>query len=380
MKDKILIVDDNDVNRQMLARILQKQGYFIEEARNGIDALNQINDQAPDLVVLDVSMPGMDGFSVLGEIRKTRSQVELPVLILTVKQDSDDIVKGLKLGANDYLPKSYDFEVLFARVNSAIQISKFHSLLKQRNEVMEKELDMARLIQRKILPLGPPKIPELEIDSLYVPMDKLGGDYFDFFERKDSLDIFIADVSGHGVPGAFLASILKLSFHHLQSENLPLNEIMTKLDRTIFDNGALGMFATAFWVRINLISKKIDFCNAGHRALIIQNKKSGDIKELTTVGSPLGINYNMNQAAPFHVNSHQLISGDRIILCTDGVLEAMNENSEVYETNRWKDFLTININTPLPQMSERLLEDLIDFRGKNTFSDDLTWVIADLTG
>lgn len=132
----------------MITHILKKNNYQVDEADNGKLALEKIDSWKPDLILLDIIMPEMDGLEVLQIIRSKLTQVELPVILVTAMQGSDDIVRGFQLGANDYLPKNFNIEELFARVNTALEIRRYHNLLKQRNKTIERELDIARLIQK----------------------------------------------------------------------------------------------------------------------------------------------------------------------------------------------------------------------------------------
>jgi len=362
----------------MIARILTKHRFTVREATNGREALEAVNQKLPELILLDILMPEVDGITVLKELRRSYTTAELPILLVTAMQESEDIVNGLKLGANDYLPKKFNAEELFARVSTALQIRNYHLQLKERNNIMERDLDIARLIQKKLLPKEPPQLPGIQFETLYVPMDKVGGDYYDFFPKHNSLDIFIADVSGHGIPGAFLASVLKMSSQFYQKEEMPLNTMMAMLDEAVYERGALGMFATAFWLRIYPESRKIQYSNAGHSPLLLHRRHKQEFIELATPGSPLGINYEMKKRAPFQMGEFTVEPGDRLILYTDGIIETVNEHIQAYEDVLWKKFLHDHANTPLNELSANLLDSLRSFSGSNTFNDDVTWVVMDI--
>lgn len=117
----LLVVDDNEANRDMLARRLRRQGYEVETAVDGPQAIEKIEAWVPDLVLLDVMMPGMSGLEVLRYLRNLYDRAELPILMATAKTDSEDVVQALALGANDYVTKPIDFPVLLARVASHLQ-------------------------------------------------------------------------------------------------------------------------------------------------------------------------------------------------------------------------------------------------------------------
>jgi len=373
---KILVVEDNMINRKVIVQKLKKQKYKIEEAENGSVALEKVKSWKPDLVLLDVMMPEMDGFQVLEILRKTQTQVELPIILVTSMQDSEDIVKGFNLGANDYLPKNFNTEELLARVHTGLIIKSYHNLLKLRNNTMERELDIARLIQKKILPIATPTLPGYLVGSLYVPMDKVGGDYYDYFEGVDYCDFFLADVSGHGVPGALIASILKMTTQTIQKSNYRITEILSRMDQAVSERGAMGLFATALIVRLFPKENKILYSNAGHHPLLIHRRSNDTFIELTTTGAPLGINYDFKKH-DFIEAEFQLEKGDRIILYTDGIIEEVNEDEIDFETAIWRNFLREHKSSSIPDLSDALLKTIKLFANKENFEDDITWVIID---
>ncbi|MCC7451319.1 MAG: HAMP domain-containing histidine kinase [Anaerolineae bacterium] len=124
----LLVVDDNEFNRDMLSRRLRREGYTVDVAENGYQALEMLRDRRYDLVLLDIMMPGISGLEILTTIRETRSIAELPVILATAKDQSEDIVEGLKLGANDYITKPIDFPVLLARLRLHLQLRNLSQL------------------------------------------------------------------------------------------------------------------------------------------------------------------------------------------------------------------------------------------------------------
>ena len=120
----LLVVDDSEMNRDMLARRLERRGYTVAAAEHGRQALDMIAAQPYDLVVLDIMMPGMSGLDVLKELRRQHAATALPVIMATAKDQSEDIVTALQLGANDYVTKPLDFPVLLARVQTQLSLKQ----------------------------------------------------------------------------------------------------------------------------------------------------------------------------------------------------------------------------------------------------------------
>src|SRR3954451_18222424 len=174
--DSLLVVDDNELNRDALARLLQRQGYSGVVAKNGQQALEALGEQGVDLVLLDVTMPGLSGLEVLKVIRRMDSALALPVIMVTAKSQSADVVEALELGANDYVTKPLDFPVVLARIRTQLSLKRavgqvteleqrldarnrelqaLSSRLASANEQAGRDLEAAALVQKASLPAPP---------------------------------------------------------------------------------------------------------------------------------------------------------------------------------------------------------------------------------
>ena len=141
----ILVVDDEELNRDMLSRRLGKKGYEVLVADSGPVALDLLSKEEIDLVLLDIRMPGMDGNEVLEEIRKTKNGLDLPVIMVTAETDSNTMVKSLGLGANDYVTKPIDLPVLLARMEGKLALSKTSQ---QQTSETSNSIDIADIIKQ----------------------------------------------------------------------------------------------------------------------------------------------------------------------------------------------------------------------------------------
>lgn len=125
---RLLVVDDNEMNRDLLGRRLQREGYTVVTADDGYKALDLVKSHRFDLVLLDVMMPGISGMELLPLIRQMHSLADLPVIITTAKDQSDDVVEALRLGANDYVTKPIDLPVLLARIQTHLKLKHLSQL------------------------------------------------------------------------------------------------------------------------------------------------------------------------------------------------------------------------------------------------------------
>src|SRR5262245_9938673 len=134
----VLVVDDNEDNRDMLSRRLKKQGYSVSVAEDGTQALNMIAAEKFDLILLDIMMPGISGLDVLKKLRETFTVADLPIIMATAKDQSEDIVTALKLGANDYVTKPLDFPVVLARTETALTLKRAVDEIQRLNQGLER--------------------------------------------------------------------------------------------------------------------------------------------------------------------------------------------------------------------------------------------------
>lgn len=131
---RLLIVDDNEMNRDMLARRLARKGYVIGLAESAKDLLPRVKEDGIDLLLLDIEMPEVTGLDALRSLRECYSPIELPIIMVTAKNQSDDIVKALEMGANDYLTKPIDFPVALARISTQLSHKKAQEALRESEE------------------------------------------------------------------------------------------------------------------------------------------------------------------------------------------------------------------------------------------------------
>ena len=170
----LLLVDDDAMNRDALARRLSRSGYTVVTAENGSDALRVIRERRIDAVLLDVMMPGMSGLETLRQLRQMRSVADLPVIMVTAKDESDDVVEALDLGANDYVTKPIDFAVALARIRTQVATRRADPLTGLPNRVLF--MDRLNRMLTRAQTAGSPTFAVLflDLDRFKVINDSLG--------------------------------------------------------------------------------------------------------------------------------------------------------------------------------------------------------------
>src|SRR5574342_583571 len=160
---KILIVDDEPFNVDYLEQELEDSDYRIMAAANGQEALEKVQAEPPDLILLDIMMPVMDGFEALSQLKANPATRDIPVIVISAHSDLQNMVKGIQLGAEDYLPKPFEPVLLHARISSSLEKKRLHDLQKLYLKGLERELVIARKIQLGFLPSELPHVPDWEI-------------------------------------------------------------------------------------------------------------------------------------------------------------------------------------------------------------------------
>ncbi len=373
-KYHVMIVDDDRINLQVLENHLASRHFNVHKMHSGIEALNAIYEGiTPDLILLDIMMPQMSGYEVLEKLREQFPIFKLPVILLSAKNQTNDIVMGLEKGANDYLSKPFDKNELFARVDTLIAL-KNAVAEKEKFILLKEQMVVAREIQFSTLPQRIPELNKISVAAKYIPMNSVGGDFYDFYiPDEKSFGVFISDVSGHGIPAALIASMMKIVFSIYSEICMNPAELLKSMNRALFGN-IEDRFITASYLFINQHTKEASFARAGHEPLLIFRRSENIIEEILPKGGAIGLLKEMNtQEITINLNT-----GDKIILYSDGITEALNKNRDFYELERLKEYVINNSYLNQAELTESILSNLREWTGGNEFQDDLTLIVIDI--
>lgn len=292
---KILVVDDSATMRNFLTRVLEGE-YMVETACDGLEGLAKYQEIGPSVILLDLLMPVMDGFKVIGKIRGELADQEVIIIVLTGQDEQEIKARALNSGANDYLTKPFHVVELKARVGVAIrqvmltrQLHAANLGLKKAYDIIDSEVRLVARLQDKLLPTVIPVIKGLDLKSLYRPSGRASGDYFDVFgQGAGVIRIIVADVSGHGPQAAFIMAIVRTLFKADGSEGVDLGVSLRKINEHLLELiGKDSYFVTLFAADIDFNLGKISYLSAGHCPALIM--VDGKLKEaLSAQIPPLG--------------------------------------------------------------------------------------------
>jgi sigma-B regulation protein RsbU (phosphoserine phosphatase) len=387
-KEKILIIDDSPEILLLLGRFLKASGYEIREAHNGQNGLKLIGEFMPDLILLDIIMPDIDGFKVCEKLKSDPDFMDIPVIFLSARSDTADKVKGLAIGGADYITKPFDRGEVMARIENQLKIRRLTDALMAANlELMQKQknldedLQAAAGIQQGLLPQKLPEIQQLNIAWKFMPSEKIGGDIFNVIRLdEDHVAFYMVDISGHGVPAALVTFSVSqaLQPHHMGytvrhlsnlscgHEVVPPAEVLKALDAE-YPWERFEKFFTIIYIIIDLSRENLIYSNAGHPPpMVLHRDGSYDLleKRVTVIG--------LDGIVPFEEEGRKLHEGDKILCYTDGVFEITNEKEEIFGEKRFHKLAQSLVHLPVHEMLEQILTAIQEFAGEMTVRDDVS--------
>ncbi len=382
MNANILIVDDARLNREIFKLALLNDGYRFYEAENGQQALELVQRHQIDLILLDLMMPVMDGFQFLEWRRGESAWRSIPVIVHSALDDFNSLKKALSMGSYDYMTKPLPDQelrtILPLKVRNAIRAKKALQTLSERNERLEKELELAGIYQRSLLPLNP-DLAGVTISTLYQPYIGVAGDFFDAIQVDDGVAVIIADVSGHGLLSAMVSSQLKLLFARHMSRTRSPGATLNLLNRDLIGITRAEDFVTAFCALIEFGEGSLKYATAGHPEQLFFSRDSGEIRRISSDGLILGM---FDESEIFESPEEKTIParpGDRLLVFTDGVLEAMDSQRDPFGFARWEEAFRSTLGDD-PRVASARLEGRLQKHTQGDFQDDVAFMIIDLGG
>ncbi|MBN1497141.1 MAG: SpoIIE family protein phosphatase [Spirochaetes bacterium] len=248
---------------------------------------------------------------------------------------------------------------------SNLELAEKNRVIQHNNAQMQEQMNLARIIQHSIIPKSPPPMDELDIHAIYMPMMEIGGDLYDFiqFKEKNLLGVFIADVTGHGVPAALITSMLKTLSNMSGREKLAPADFLQYLNDRVIDMGTLELIS-AFYAIYDVETMTMRYARAGHCPPYLV--RGNDAMELPGKGALLGV----YRGQIFQERSIRLMSGDKMIFFTDGLIEAENRDGVQFAETMVTDLRQYGA-IPIRELVNTLYDNLIDFVGEKKFEDDV---------
>jgi sigma-B regulation protein RsbU (phosphoserine phosphatase) len=400
---RILVVDDNLINRELLARHLERQGHKIRAAADGASALELLKSEEFDIMILDVMMPGMNGYQILEQIRANERLRDLYIIVISSLSDTQSIARCIQLGAEDYLPREFEPVILKARIESCLEKKSlkeeqalYVSALVEAQERLRAELRGGAAYVRSLLPSRISR-PGLRTDWMFIPSASLGGDVFGYHRiraaecddtgsggdsQEDSADssklaLFLIDVSGHGIESAlFSVTLMNL----LKAQVLPGADfgdpasVLTKLSASFRMEEQNYLYFTAWYGVWDPESGELAFSSAGSPPAVLVLPGGGTI-ELETGGVIVGL----DSKAVYGNDTKKIPPGSRLYLFSDGVYEFRDKSDRIFGLDAFISLLSSRVAATAPGVSalDGVLHDIQAMSAKTRFLDDVSLVEFD---
>ncbi len=417
---KILLVDDQPDNMLLLETMLRKSNRVFFKADSGQAAIKMLQEHEFCLVLLDVQMPDMDGFETAALIRDSDNGKHLPIIFVTAYSMTEQhIFLGYKTGAVDYLFKPIHPGILRSKVNVFIEMYQqrqkiveksveleeaFHiqkalnqdlnkktteldkakkeleavcQELQQLNRQMVHDLEQAQKTQNMLLPRKKYKLAGLDIATKYKPVQQIGGDFYDVYELENNkVGILLVDVTGHDISAALISFMVAGLFKTFAYENEKLITLIEQVDHVLHANTPGARFASAFYCLYDTDNQNLEYICCGSPAGYLIRMQNQEIVRLTQGGPPLGAF--LQKKKGYESGSVQLHPGDRILLYTDGILEARNTKGQMFGKEAMISFVQENHQLFIDELVEKLYDHVLSYAGINRVKDDITLIGLDI--
>lgn len=373
---RILVVDDNRVNRHLLVAVLQRGGFSnVGTAEDGVDALARIGEMLPDLMLLDLMMPKMDGFEVCRQVRANPAWKDLPILVQSSLSSSDDRKHAFSAGATDFVTKPINATELLSRVRIHLENQALLRDLQQYRNRRQTELALARSMQERLLP-PPSRLAQaradlgLSLSAHFEPSSELGGDFWDLRrDDRDRLIVWLVDFSGHGVGAALNTFRLHAILRQMDSSNFDPAEHLRQVNERVCPLLRNGQFATMLVGVVDQATDTFHYASAGAPAPMIW--QPGD--EAPEFGDSSGLPVGILGSARYENRDLSLPVGARLFLYSDGASELWTGDDTVLGEEGLLEIAQKHMHNP---DDDHFLDGVLDsLAALGSFNDDVTALV-----
>ncbi len=392
-RQRVLLVDDDLTNLQVLHRTLRTEDYELLVAQSGDEAITQAQAMQPALILLDVRMPGIDGFETCRRLKSDARTRDPVIIFMSAFDDMTERVHGLELGAVDYITKPFYAAEVIARVRIHLELRRLNRALAVTNDglvaanlKLKRDLEAAAKVQRALLPASAPDLAGYVFAWRYRPCEELAGDALNLFPLRDGhIGAYVLDVSGHGVA----ASLLAVSVTHslvprpgvpsvvmdvTTGAINPPSVVAERLNRLYQMNEQDDRYFTIAYGVLDAASGVLRHVSAGHPGPVLV--RNGTAKRIDNENFPIGMLANVE----YGENTIELLPGDRVYLHSDGIADESNPDGELFGQKRLHAELLAGRNLPLSCSIDSVIDAVVSWRGKNTLSDDVTVMAIERLG
>ncbi len=391
-QDVVLLVDDDPSNLAVLRETLKSRPYRLLMAKSGEQAQTIAAKARPALVLLDIVMPGIDGFETCRRLKAAPETVDAAVIFLSALDEAKDKVRGLELGAVDFISKPFDPDEVVARVETHLKIRRLERTLVRNNRALEAanarmhaDMQAAARVQQSFLPRVVPQVEGVRLAWHYRPCDELAGDGLNVVALgPHQLGLYVVDVCGHGVPSSLLAVQVARDLTSSDRDSLLVSadgrslnspaQVATRLNAMYPMESNAGLYFTFLYAVLDTVSGELRFVSAGNPGPV-QVGADGTVRVHDAPALPVGLFAD----AAYEDSLIALQPGDRVYLHSDGLSEERNAAGEMFDNDRIAPVLRAARGEDLAASVETLIERVVAWHGTQDLNDDIAIVALEIS-
>jgi sigma-B regulation protein RsbU (phosphoserine phosphatase) len=375
ISESILIVDDTPANLRLLSQMLGEQGYGVRAVTNGVRALTSAKAAPPDLILLDIKMPGMNGYEVCEQLKADPLTRNIPVIFISALDEIQDKVQAFAVGGVDYITKPFQFKEVLARTETHLSLRKLQNQLRDANRKMEQELALAGKVQSSFLPSELPAPVGWQMAAALKPARQTSGDFYDLISLPDGrLGLVVADVVDKGVGAALFMTLswILIRTYALENPTQPERVLRAVNDRILAEIDT-GQFITVFFGILDPSVGTLAYCNAGHHPPYLYSAQDERVAQpLTQTGMALGV----TDTEIWEQATTQIQPGDTLVLYSDGVTDAESVEGAFFGHERLQTTVRASLGCSAQEILDALLTRVQEFARGSVQSDDVTLMIV----
>lgn len=371
----ILIVDDTPANLRLLSQMLSEHGHTVRAAASGPRALESVEAVVPDLILLDIRMPGMDGYEVCHRLKADDRTRDIPVIFISALDEAQDKVAAFDAGGVDYITKPFHLQEVVARVRTHLSLRYLQKQLQEVDRKLRQEMALAGEIQASFLPDSFPAIPGWHVSAALWSARETSGDFYDIIALADDwLGLLVADVVDKGAGAALYMALSRtiIRTYALEHPRRPATAL-GEANRRILSDTRASQFVTVFYAALDPATGSMRYCNAGHNPPLLFSAEDPSCEQkLSRTGLPLGIFDDVS----WEQGTVQLAPGDVVVLYSDGLTDAINVQDEAFGEERLLETIRANRGQPPRELKGAILAAVEGFVGDAPTFDDVTVLIV----
>lgn len=343
-KLRILAVDDTEMNLSLLERFFRRKGHEMIVATNGQEAIERFESERPDMILMDVMMPVMDGYDATREIRKRSGDSWIPIIFMSAKASVEDQVMGLDAGGDDYLTKPVNMRILEAKINAMQRIAEMGDALASQTQELaqyqinaEEEKYLGNALMERMTRAG--KLSDDMLDTWLLPAEQMNGDLVAACRGVDDrLYVMVADATGHGLLAAMMQLPISQTFYHMTSRGYTLSRIVSSMNSQLRVLVPRDRFVAATLIMVDARNQLIEIWNGGGPEALFINQRRQIVHRFESNAAPLGIV--SEEAFEPHTQVYQWQEAGELLVYSDGAIDALNDANEPFGEARLEDALS----------------------------------------